>query len=66
LVERLREATEEGMAISVYQIQKRMNCDKYLFLICQHRLILESCIWHRYWMRKLNAWWPYPSPETVR
>lgn len=48
LVERLREATDEGMAISIYQIQKRMNGGKYLFLICQHRLILESRIWHRY------------------
>ena len=66
LVERLREATDEGAAISVYQIQERMNGDKYLFPICQFRLTLEGRIWHLYWMRKFDAWWPYPSHVTGR
>ena len=53
-------------AIGVCQIQERMNGDKYLFPICQFRLTLEGRIWHLYWMRKFDAWWPYPPPETGR
>ena len=58
--------TDEGTAIGVYRIQERMNGDKYLFPICQLRLTLEGRIWHLYWMRKFDAWWPYPPPETGR
>jgi hypothetical protein len=58
--------TDEGTAIGAYQIQERMNGDKYLFPICQLRLTLEGRIWHLYWMRKFDAWWPYPPPETGR
>ena len=58
--------TDEGTAIGVCQIQERMNGDKYLFPICQFRLTLEGRIWHLYWMRKFEAWWPYPPPETDR
>lgn len=55
--------TDEGTGIGLYQIQERQNGDKYLFPICQFRLTLASRQWHLYWMRKFDAWWPYPSPE---
>jgi len=54
--------TDEGTAIGVYEIQERMNGDRYLFSICQFRLTLDSAHWHLYWMRKFDAWWPYPLP----
>lgn len=55
--------TDEGTAIGVYEIQERMNGDRYLFSICQFRLTLDTGHWHLYWMRKFDAWWPYPLPE---
>jgi hypothetical protein len=55
--------TDEGTAIGVYQIQERSNGEKYLFPVCQFRLTLEEHMWHLYWMRKFDAWWPYPPPE---
>ena len=58
--------TDEGTAIGVYEIQQRRNGDKYLFGICQLRLTLETRHWHLYWMRKFDAWWPYPVPDTGR
>ena len=58
--------TDEGTAIGVYEIQQRRNGDKYLFAICQLRLTLASRQWHLYWMRKFDAWWPYPLPQRGR
>jgi hypothetical protein len=58
--------TDEGTAIGVYEIQQRRNRDKYLFPICQLRLTLASRQWHLYWMRKFDAWWPYPLPQRGR
>ena len=58
--------TDEGTAIGVYQIQTRANGDRYLFPTCQLRLTLESAHWHLYWMRKFDAWWPYPLPDKGR
>jgi hypothetical protein len=58
--------TDEGTAVGIYEIQQRMNGDKYLFAICQLRLTLTSRQWHLYWMRKFDAWWPYPLPERGR
>jgi hypothetical protein len=58
--------TDEGTAIGVYEIQQRMNGEKFLFSICQLRLTLANCYWHLYWMRKFDAWWPYPLPERGR
>ena len=58
--------TDEGTAIGVYEIQQRSNGDKYLFPICEFRLTLASNQWHLYWMRKFDAWWPYPLPERGR
>ena len=55
--------TDEGTAIGVYEIQRRMNGEQYLFAICQLRLTLASNQWHLYWMRSFGAWWPYPLPE---
>ena len=52
--------TDEGMSIGVYQIQERMNGDRYLFPICQFRLTLKGKMWHLYWMRKFDVSWPYP------
>ncbi len=46
--------TDEGTAIGVYEIQERMNGDKYLFEVCQFRLTLEGRMWHLYWMRKFD------------
>ena len=57
---------DEGTAIGVYQIQKRMNGEEYLFAICQFRLTLSTNRWHLYWMRKFDAWWPYSPPEAGR
>lgn len=56
--------TDEGTAIGVYEIQQRMNGEKYLFAICQLRLTLEKRMWHLYWMRKFGAWWPYSPPAS--
>ena len=58
--------TDEGTGIGIYEIQERSNGDKYLFPICQFRLTLDGRQWHLYWMRKFDAWWPYPSPERGR
>jgi hypothetical protein len=58
--------TDEGTAIGVHEIQQRRNGDKYLFAICQFRLTLKSRMWHLYWMRKFDAWWPYPPPSSGR
>ena len=58
--------TDEGTAVGVYHIQERMNGDRYLFPICHLRLTLATGQWHLYWMRKFDAWWPYPPPETGR
>ena len=58
--------TDEGTSIGVYEVQQRMNGEKYLFPVCQLRLTLESRQWHLFWMRKFDAWWPYTSPETGR
>ena len=58
--------TDEGTAISVYQVQKRMTGEEYLFAICQFRLSLSTNRWHLYWMRKFDAWWPYSPPEAGR
>ena len=58
--------TDEGTAIGVYEIQQRMNGDRYLFPICQLRLTLTTRQWHLYWMRKFDAWWPYPLPKRGR
>lgn len=56
--------TDEGTALGIHQIQERMNGDRYMFPLCQFRLTLERRIWHLYWMRKFDAWWPYPLPES--
>ncbi len=56
--------TDEGIAIGVHEIQQRRSGEKYLFEICQLHLTVASNQWHLYWMRKFDAWWPYPSPET--
>ena len=58
--------TDEGTAVGVYDIQERMNGDRYLFAVCQLRLTLATGQWHLYWMRKFDAWWPYPLPESGR
>ena len=58
--------TDEGTAVGLYEIQQRRNGDRYLFPICQLRLTLASRQWHLYWMRKFDAWWPYPLPESGR
>ncbi len=58
--------TDEGTAIGVYEIQERMDGEKYLFAICQLRLTLDRNRWHLYWMRKFDAWWPYSPPEIGR
>ena len=58
--------TDEGTAIVLYEIQQRRSGDKCLFSICQLRLTLATRQWHLYWMRKFNAWWPYPLPEKGR
>jgi len=58
--------TDEGTAIGIYEIQQRMNGDKYLFAICQLRLMMADNRWHLYWMRKFDAWWPYSPPSTGR
>lgn len=58
--------TDEGTGIGIYEIQERQNGEKYLFSICQFRLTLEGRMWHLYWMRKFDAWWPYPPPERGR
>ena len=50
--------TDEGTAIGVHEIQQRGNGDQYLFPTCQFRLSIEENIWHLYWMRKFDAWWP--------
>jgi hypothetical protein len=55
--------TDEGTAIGLYEIQQRSNGEKYLFEICQFRLTVEKHLWHLYWIRKFDAWWPYPAPE---
>jgi hypothetical protein len=55
--------TDEGTAVGLYEIQERRNGDKFLFPICQFRLTLASQQWHLYWMRKFDAWWPYPPPQ---
>ena len=58
--------TDEGTGIGLYEIQERQNGDKYLFPVCQFRLTLATRQWHLYWMRKFDAWWPYPLPERGR
>lgn len=58
--------THEGTAIGIYKIQQRRNGDKYLFPICQSRMTLATRQWHLYWMRKFDAWWPYPLPQGNR
>jgi len=59
--------TDEGTGIGVYQIQERIDGDRYLFPICQFWLTLKGKMWHLYWMRKFDAWWPYPpSPARHR
>jgi len=58
--------TDEGTAVGVYEIQQRMNGEKYLFPICQLRLTVSGRQWHLYWMRKFDAWWPYPLPKKER
>jgi hypothetical protein len=55
--------TDEGTAIGVYEIRQRRNGEKYLFATCQLRVTLASNQWHLCWMRKFDAWWPYPLPE---
>ncbi|MCK4314690.1 MAG: DUF3024 domain-containing protein [Anaerolineae bacterium] len=35
-----------------------------MFAICQLRLTIASNQWYLYWMRKFDAWWPYPLPKT--
>ncbi|MFN2217308.1 MAG: DUF3024 domain-containing protein, partial [Anaerolineae bacterium] len=56
--------TDEGTGIGVYQIQERIDGDRYLFPICQFWLTLKGKMWHLYWMRKFDAWWPYPPPPA--
>jgi hypothetical protein len=58
--------TDEATGIGLYEIQTRMNGDRYLFPICQFRLTLASHWWHLYWMRRFDAWWPYPPSERGR
>ena len=58
--------TDEGTAISVYEIRQRQNGDTHLFAICQLRWTAASNQWHLYWMRAFDAWWPYELPETGR
>ena len=56
--------TDEGTAVGLYEIQQRMDGEEYLFPTCQLRLTLTTNQWHLYWMRKFNAWWPYPLPKA--
>jgi len=56
--------TDEGTAIGVYEIQQRTNGDRFLFPTCQFRLSIAENMWHLYWMRKFDAWWPYPAPKS--
>jgi hypothetical protein len=57
--------TDEGTAIGVFEIQHRWQTQEpYLFPACQFRLTGKK--WHLYWMRKFDAWWPYPPPEQGR
>lgn len=58
--------TDEGTGLGVYQIQQRANGDRYLFPVCQFRLTLKDRKWHLYWMRKFDAWWPYPPSQSGR
>jgi len=58
--------TDEGTAVGLYEIQERMNGDRYLFAICQFRVTLANDQWHLYWKRKFDAWWPYSLPEAGR
>ena len=55
--------TDEGTAIGVYQIMTRSNGDRYLEPVCQLRVTLATRHWHLYWLRKFDAWWPYPPPD---
>ena len=48
------------------QPDARWNGERYLGPICQFRLTLESAHWRLYWMRKFDAWWPYPLPSKGR
>ncbi len=59
-------ASVDHSTVGVYEIQQRMNGEKYLFAICQLQLTIASNQWHLYWMRKFDAWWPYPLPKTGR
>ena len=56
--------TDERTAVGVCEIQQRMNGVEYLFPICQFRLTVAGRQWHLYWMRKFDAWWPYPLLKT--
>jgi hypothetical protein len=58
--------TDEGTGIGRYEIQERQNGARYLFPVCQLRLTLATRQWHLYWMRKFDAWWPYPLRERGR
>lgn len=58
--------TDEGTGLGVYQIQQRLNGDRFLFPVCQFRLTLNGAKWHLYWMRKFDAWWPYSLPQSGR
>ncbi len=58
--------TDEGTGLGVYQIQQRANGDRYLFPVCQFRLTLKGRKWHLYWIRKFDAWWPYPPSKSGR
>jgi hypothetical protein len=58
--------TDEGTAIGVYHIQRRMDGVEYLFAICQLRLTMETNQWYLYWRRKFDAWWPYSAPTHGR
>jgi hypothetical protein len=59
--------TDEGTAIGLYEVQQRSQTgDKYLFPVAQFRVTMASRQWHLYWMRKFDAWWPYPLPRRGR
>lgn len=47
--------TDEGTRLGVYQIQQRMNGDRFLFPICHFRLTAQGTKWHLYWMQKFDA-----------
>jgi hypothetical protein len=57
---------DEGTAIGVYEVRRRMSGEAHLFALFQLRLTRASMHWHLYWMRAFDAWWPYLPTEGRR